>query len=285
MTTTVSNGISWRGFTAASLPEVPGWVETLGRFGHAAKGLVYFIIGFLAFKLAIGAGGEVSGAKEAIREIGEQPYGRLLLGLTAIGLLGYTLWRMVQAAKDTEGDGHDVEGMVKRTGYVISGVSYAFLGIFAGSLALGIAGGRGGSGGPTAFLLESAVGRLVLGAVAAVVIAVGFHFMYKGYKADFMTKYNLGQMSENARTVALRVGRFGMITRGIAVVIIGWFLVRAAYNGANQADDAGISGALAAVAAQPYGKVLLAIAGLGLMAYAAHMFLLGWYRRFNVAGR
>ena len=36
----------------------------MGRFGLIAKGIVYFIIGFLAFKLAIGAGGEISGSRE-----------------------------------------------------------------------------------------------------------------------------------------------------------------------------------------------------------------------------
>ncbi len=271
---------SWRGFTTASLPDVPPWVATLGRLGHTAKGVVYAIMGFLAFKVAIGAGSDLEGAQGAIREIGRQPYGRVLLGLTALGLLSYTAWRWVQAVKDTEGAGDDAKGIFKRSGYAISGVTHLLLGMFAGALALGMAGGSDDSS--SARLLESTWGRGVIGIVGAIVFCTGLYFIYDGYRAKFMQKYDLANMSEKFRKIAFHAGRWGLITRGIAVVIIGGFLASSAISGTNDGELSGMEDALAAIAAQAYGKVLIGITGVGLMAYAVHMFLLGWFRKFNI---
>ncbi|WP_286177900.1 DUF1206 domain-containing protein [Stieleria mannarensis] len=265
------------------MPEVPAWIESLGRFGHFAKGLVYFIMGFLAFKLAIGAGGEIAGARDAIREIGQQPFGRFLLGLVAIGLLGYFAWRAVQAGKDTDGVGNGVKGVCKRIGYAVSGVAYLSLGCFAGSLALGwSSGGNGSQGGAASPLLESTWGRIALGLAGAVTVAVACYFFYKAYRAKFMTKYELSAMSETTRKLALHAGRTGISTRGIAFAIIGGFILMSAIRGTSDGEIAGMSDALAAIAAQTYGKILIGITGFGLMCYAVHMLLMGWYRRFNV---
>lgn len=278
-----SHSRSWHGFETRSLPEVPSWIESLGRFGHAAKGVVYFVIGLLAFQLAIGAGGEISGSRDAIREIGQQPFGKFLLGLVAIGLLGYTAWRWVQAVKDTEGAGHEAKGICKRTGYAISGLAYLSLGCFAGSLALGLGGSSGSGNSTTSSLLDSTWGRGLLGIAGAITIGVAFYFVYKAYKAKFMTQYDLGAMSENVRKAALNAGRIGLSTRGVAFAIIGGFILMSAIRGTADGEVAGMSDALAAIVAQTYGKILIGITGFGLMCYAVHMFLMARYRKFNVA--
>ncbi|EMI15752.1 membrane protein containing DUF1206 [Rhodopirellula maiorica SM1] len=262
---------------------MPHWVELLGRAGYIAKGVVYFVVGFLAFQLAIGAGGQISGARGAIREIGQQPFGRVLLGLIAIGLIGYTAWRLVQAGKDTEGDGTDAKGIAKRTGYVISGISYLLLGFFAASLALGIATSSGQSDAGQGFLLGSLWGRIVLGLIGAGVIGAGLAFGYKAYNAKFMTKYNLAEMTEKLRTIALYAGRVGLTTRGVAFILIGGFLLSSAVQGTSSEDVTGLADALAVIASQSYGKVLLAVTGFGLMCYAVHTLMQGWFRVFNVS--
>ncbi len=270
-------------FETLSMPKVPSWIETLGRAGHMVKGIVYFIIGFLGFKLAIGAGGKVTDSREAIREIGQQPFGRILLGFVAIGLIGYTIWRWVQAAKDTEGDGHDARGVCIRIGYTISGIAYLALGCFAGSLSLGLASNSGSSrGSTTSPLLDSAWGRVVLGIAGAITIGVAGFFVYKAYKATFMKKYDLSAMSKMTRKVALRAGQMGLGTRGIAFAIIGGFILVSAIRGTADGEVAGMSDALAAIAAPTFGKILIGITGFGLMCYAVHTILMGWFRKFNV---
>lgn len=280
-TKTQTDQFSWNGFQVRSLPEVPDWIEPLGRAGYVAKGVVYGIIGVLAFKLAIGAGGKIAGSREAIQTIGQAPFGRLLLGLTSIGFLGYTAWRLVQAVKDTEGAGRDTKGIVKRIGFAVSGMIYLTLGVFAGSIALG-AGASGGANGSRFSLLSSTWGQVVLGVAGVITIGVAVYFIYKAVNAKFMEKYDLAAMDDTKRKLALYAGRIGVATRGVAFAIIGGFVVSSAMRGTGGGEIAGMSDALAAIATQSYGKILLGITGLGLVCYAVHSCLTGIYRRFNI---
>jgi len=71
--------------------------EWLARAGFVARGLIYGIIGILAIKLAVGAGGTTTNQQGALKTIAQQPFGKVLLILVAIGLGGYALWRLVRA--------------------------------------------------------------------------------------------------------------------------------------------------------------------------------------------
>jgi hypothetical protein len=42
----------------------------------------------------------------------QAPYGRVVLGLPALGLAGYALWRALQALLDTDHKGTGVKGVV-----------------------------------------------------------------------------------------------------------------------------------------------------------------------------
>jgi len=42
-------------------PQPAQWIERLARFGYAAKGVVYALVGILAFQAAFNWGGEVTG--------------------------------------------------------------------------------------------------------------------------------------------------------------------------------------------------------------------------------
>src|SRR5690349_4792635 len=63
-----------------------GWVEAAARAGYTAKGVVYLMIGGLAVAAATGQRGRLGGGETAVRAIGDQSYGRVLLALTAAGL-------------------------------------------------------------------------------------------------------------------------------------------------------------------------------------------------------
>ena len=91
------------------------WVQRLARLGYAAKGLVYVIIGAVAAQAAFG-GRQVEGSEGALVTILRQPFGRVLLGIVALGLAGFVLWRLVQAALDPEHKGTDAGGAAKRVG-------------------------------------------------------------------------------------------------------------------------------------------------------------------------
>src|SRR5205085_8013903 len=69
--------------------------EWLARAGFVARGLIYGIIGVLALEVAFGAGGQSPNQQGALKTIAQQPFGKVLLILVAIGLAGYALWRLI----------------------------------------------------------------------------------------------------------------------------------------------------------------------------------------------
>ena len=257
------------------------WIEKLARAGYAAKGVVYVIVGVLALQAAFGTGGSTDGTQGAIREIGDQPFGQVLLVLTAIGLLGYSLWRFVQAALDVEREGSDAEGIGKRIGYAISGLVYLFLAWTAASIVFGW--GSSGSGGSrqewTATLMAQPFGRWIVGIVGVVIIGVGLHHFYRAYKADFMKQYKTGMMERKEEKWAKRIGQFGLSARGVVFCMIGSFLIQAALQ-AQPSEAQGLSGALETLAAQPYGPWLLGLVAAGLVAYGIYCFSRARYRYF-----
>ena len=73
------------------------WLEFIATFGYAAVGVLYLLIGWLALKLAIKTESRASDAQRVLVRIGGQPYGKVLLGILAGGLLAFALWRVIQA--------------------------------------------------------------------------------------------------------------------------------------------------------------------------------------------
>ena len=97
--------------------------EVLSRAGFIARGLVYAIIGILAFDLATGHGGKITNQQGALKTVEHQPFGHFLLALLAVGLGGYASWRLFRAAL-----GHGPEGAdrgIERLGALGSGIVYA----------------------------------------------------------------------------------------------------------------------------------------------------------------
>src|SRR5215471_1045116 len=113
------------------------WTTRLVRLGYAVKGVVYLIIGGLAVALAVGHGGKATDQRGALQTIAAQSFGKFLLIVVALGLLGYALWSFIQAVLDPDREGHDAEGMGARLGVAVVGIAYVGLAIGAVQLALG----------------------------------------------------------------------------------------------------------------------------------------------------
>lgn len=267
---------------ARQAAESPRWVNAAARIGYAAKGVVYGLVGVLAFKAAIGAGGQTEGTKGVIREIGQQPFGQALLIATAVGLAGYTIWRLIAAVTDPDHHGSDAKGMLYRVGYVVSGLTYGALCYYAIALATGD-GGDSGSGGPkgmTAELMSHAWGRWLVGLAGVVLIGVAVAHFVRAAKASFMKRYKQEKMSRTEVTWARRLGRFGIASRGVTFAMIGFFVLLAAWT-ADPSRAKGLEGALDTLARQPYGPWLLGVVGAGFVAYGTYCVSRMAYRRFQ----
>ncbi|MDQ1593080.1 MAG: hypothetical protein QOG71_3707 [Pyrinomonadaceae bacterium] len=256
------------------------WVERLARFGYAAKGVVYIVVGALATLAALGMGGETTGTKGAMRSIVRQPFGRVMLGVVAFGLLGYVIWRLVQAITDADDKGTDAKGIALRLGYTGSGLVYAGLAYSAARILFGASddGQPSAAESWTARVMEFPFGNwlVVLGGLS--VIGYGLYQCYKGYTAKFRKRLKTGEMSERGILWATRSGRFGFIARGIVFLIVGAFLIVAAWH-YDSSQAKGLDGALQVLIQQSYGKWLLGGVALGLVAYGFYMLIEARYRR------
>ena len=259
-------------------------METFARFGYAAKGFVYAAIGILALLAAFTTGGKTTDTGGALQAIAKQPFGTVLLALIAISLIGYVLWRLIQAFNDPGNKGSDAKGIVARIGYFFSGIAYAGVAVNAGLLAIGSSSGSGGGNSKqdwTAMVMQQPFGRWLVGIAGAIAIGIGFWRIYRAYKTKFRKKLNLNELNSQQQKWLVNISRFGIAARGVVFVMIGFFVLQAAKN-YDPEKVKGLDGALLTLAQQPFGKVLLALMALGLISYAVYLFLQARYRQIKL---
>jgi Domain of Unknown Function (DUF1206) len=255
----------------------------LARSGYVARGVVYLIVGGLAVLAAFGKGGQTTDTHGALTSFLAQPFGNVLLAIVALGLIGYVLWRVVQALADVDHHGNDPKGLAIRGGLLVSAATHSLLALFALSLVFGwgssIGGGDGDSGARdgTAWLMQQPFGRWLVGLIGLAIVGAGVAHMVKGYRARFQ-KY----LQMDAAHLAAPVCRFGLIARGVVFVIIGAFLIVAAVE-FDSAEARGLQGALHTLQQQPYGWILLGIVALGLAAFGVYSLIEARYRRIEAA--
>ena len=260
---------------------VRAWIRPVARLGFIAKGIVYATVGLLAMKSAAGlGGGRTTDTEGAIRTLGRQPFGDVLLVAIGLGLLAYAAWRTVQAILDVDGKGRDAKGLAVRAGFLGSGLVHLALGLTALALFAG-ARRRAPSEGVeawTARALAEPFGVWAVTAVGAGVIAGGLYQLYKAHSARFEKRLALEDLSQRGRRWVRRIGQLGLTARGVTFGIIGWFLMRAAFN-ADAEEALGLAGSLRVVRQQQQGDVLLGAVGFGFVAYGLHSFVMAKYRR------
>ncbi|WP_315785056.1 DUF1206 domain-containing protein [Fischerella sp. JS2] len=258
------------------------WIERLARFGYISKGVVYAIVGFLALQAAVGSGGKTTDSQGALQTIVKQPFGQILLALIAIGLLGYVIWRFVEAIKDPQNKGTDAKGLAQRFSYIINGLIYAGLAFTAIKLALGTGGNSNTNSTQdwTARILSQPFGRWLIGTVGVLIIGFAFYQFYQAFSNKIRKRLNLTELSNAERKWVMTICRFGVAARGVVFCIIGWFLIQAATQ-YDPTHAGGLDQALQTLAQQPYGSWLLGIVALGLIAYGVYMVVQARYSQLG----
>jgi hypothetical protein len=264
------------------------WMIILARIGYAAKGVVYLIIGWLAVQLVVGAGGKTTDQRGALQTISEQPYGKFLLALVVIGLLGFGIWCFLQAWFDTEGEGSDIKGIIGRLGYAVTGVTYAILAFGGFQLVAGMGSSSAtksttsSTQDVTSQLLKHSWGVALVVVLGLIVIGVACYMFAKAYTAKFQRRLLLTGLSAQLRRGVIFLGRIGYAALGVVFSIIGIFLMVAAVQH-NPHEAKGLDAALRTLIQQPFGPVVLGVVALGLIAYGVYSFVEARYRRVGVS--
>ena len=119
----------------------------------------------------------------ALRTIAEQPFGKALLALLALGLAGYASWQLALAILDRDGYGEGAKGLAKRAAALARGGWYGVLcGLTISTLA-GNGSGNGNEQQKTAGVFDHPGGRYL-------VYAAGLAFLggaaFNAYRADHL---------------------------------------------------------------------------------------------------
>jgi hypothetical protein len=73
-------------------------LELVARAGVIAYGVVHLLIGWLAVQIAWSASaGKSADTSGALRTLADQPFGKVLLWLVAVGLVALALWQASEA--------------------------------------------------------------------------------------------------------------------------------------------------------------------------------------------
>lgn len=241
-------------------------MEAATRAGFAARGVMYVLIAFLA--LWVGRSEDGPGALKLLDSGG----GRFVLGVMAIGFLGYGVWRFAEALIDSEGHGSDAKGLAMRAGGVVSGLIHLGLSLYAAKLAAGrpAQGDSIESGAATTLSLPG--GEALLMIAAAALLATAIANLVKAAKAEYLK--HLDARAAGQAWVKW-VGRGGYAARGVMFGVMALFCWRAA-EAASASQAGGIGEALAWLTGWPR---LLVAAGLGL--FGVFSLVEARYRRIN----
>ena len=261
---------------------VERWIEYYARFGYGAKGVIYGSVGLLALLEALDvARGDTVGSEGALKAIGAQPFGQIMLIVLSIIIMGYVVWRFIQAALDPEHSGTDASDVLRRFSYACSGFAYAGVAFTA----VKILRASSTEGGKTAQervldLMQMPYGRWLVAAGGLTVSGIGCYYFYRAIKAEFRKQFKRHHMSDAAKTWANIVGRVGIAARGFVYVVIGFFGMRSAWN----FDPSLIKtteDAMDVFNNNPTDEWILAILGVGFIAYGIHMGFQAVYRSID----
>jgi hypothetical protein len=254
---------------AAANPQL----ELLERLGYVVRGVLYVVMGFLAFRIATTQpGGKATDLSGSLVWLIGNPFGKLVLIVTIIGLAAYSLWGFIRAIFDPLHRGRDTKGIAARIGFLTSAFSYAAIAFFA----LQILAGSGSTSNDStqkavSALLTNPAGGVITILLGVAALAIGVGQFIEAYRATFKNDLKAGEMSKSERDIAVGLGRFGMAARGVTFLVIGFFLIQA---GIHHAPDkaTGFGGAFLFLLSQPYGHLLVGIIALGFVALGLHSF-------------
>ena len=257
------------------------------RLGYIVRGIIYFLPGLIALRLALANAGASSAGitpSGAVELIAQQPLGRVLMLPIAVGLAAYALWGGARAIFDPLDRGKSTKGVLMRLGYLTSAVAFAGLFLAALKFVSGSSAHVIGDADWTVALLAKPAGRWIVGIIGVCWIAgAGITQMVIGWKGLFESDLKEEIMSSTERHWAIRLGRIGITARGVVFTIIGFLLVGVALN-TNPSHARGMDGALLTLSQQPFGRLLIAAAALGLMAFGVFSMMCARWMRLDSNG-
>lgn len=243
--------------------------DVFARSGYVARGVLYLVIAILALEIARGGGGEAANQQGALRAIADRPFGTVLIVAMAVGLAGYSVFRLTMATMGTtpEAGRHSA---ADRLGALGSGLAYGLFAVFAVGILTGDSGdGDGGAQRTTADVFGWPAGRLLVGAAGVVFLVMAAHQAYQAVSRRFLDDSKTGEMREGVRTAFTVLGVAGLGARAAVFALIGGWVLNAAVT-FEAREAVGLDGALARLTERSEGTAALVVIAVGLAMFAGY---------------
>lgn len=243
-------------------------LEVVARAGFAVSGLLHFLIGLVAIRLAMGGQGQadVSGA---VQQLAAQPAGPLLLWTSFAACVALAIWQTSDAIFDFE---HlpTKKKVAKKLKAAVQAVVYAVFALTLASVATGAGSdNRESTRDLTINLMKAPGGVALLVVIGAAIAVTGIVYAIRGFKKSFI-KYLRMPSQPQARTAVTVTGVVGYVAKGFALLLVGLLIIIATVK-AHPEESTGLDGSLKALREQPFGVYLLAAVGVGLICYGIYM--------------
>ncbi|MGW6746523.1 DUF1206 domain-containing protein [Streptomyces sp. NPDC055025] len=252
-------------------------MDVAARWGFAARGVLYLLIGVLALQIAFGGGeGKQADRGGALAEVAEQPMGSVLLWALGFGLTGMALWRLSEALFGAAGpDGHKTGKRLLSAGRAVfyGFVAYSVLAFAAGDAGSGSGSSDQQSRDITARALEIPGGRWIVGIAGVGIAGAGVWIGTRAALRKYHKHLKLSRMSRREKRFVDVTGVAGGAARGVLFAAVGVFVVRAAV--AYEPDEAkGLDDTLRSFAGTPAGPWLLGAVAVGLALFGIFSFMM-----------
>ena len=262
----------------------PHWITPVAQAGLIAKGIVYCLVGLMAFMAAFSLGGQSTKQADttgALKFVEDLPAGKWLLMAVGIGLLCYALWRVVEAFTQNKYRDSNNKKVGNKLRLVLSAIGYLTLGIAA--IRIATSSSQGSSGGNSnqetaSDILSQPMGQWLLGLLALILAGVGVYQIYYAWSEKY--KKHVSSIPGSGSQILLKTGKVGYAARGIVWLIIAWMLLNAALH-ANASEAGDTSQAFGFLQDSSYGQLLLGVISAGFICYGVFCFIRARYERFD----
>jgi hypothetical protein len=253
-------------------------LEYLARGGFICYGIIHLLLAWLSLQVAFGHSGQEGDQNGALKSLAGNGFGKVLLVVIAIGMIGLGIWQAFEAAIGTTGV-RGKEAIFERVLSGIRAIVYFWLAWTAIKVVTGSdSSSAAKSQNRSSTVMSSTGGRWLVGLVGLVVIGVGVGLIVNAVTKRFEKRLNTQQMKASVRKSTVRLGQFGYAAKGVAYGIAGVLVVVAAVK--FDPDKArGMDAALKTLAGHAYGVWLLALIALGFAAFGIFCFSQAKYRK------
>ncbi|HEX4923337.1 MAG TPA: DUF1206 domain-containing protein [Bdellovibrionales bacterium] len=252
-------------------------IESLGRFGFFAKGVIYTIAGASTALAAAKLGGEVADSKDVLVDLARSGLGRLALILVGLGFAAHAVWRLYQAAFAREERRKNAR--LRRLGKALNGAFHSFLSYSALKMGLFFEFPRPDPEDKwTSYALSLPFGPWLVIAAGVSLAIFGLQQLRRAYREEFAKHLNALKTTGTQRRWIVAISKFGISSRAVTFVIMGAFLAAAGLH-VNPREAKNVRESLFFIASQPFGRTLIALIAAGFFAFGIYCLARSWLGR------